>query len=516
MRTVKRTTLALNEGKKSSLKCLCAAYTREKRYWLDSLKSYQMQGLLGSHRKIRDQFVKEGYASTSGLQARHWKLALQDAVETWDRYWQAIFVKIRPKIFKHCFNENERHYAYFLIKGYEQFAELMQGGVPQVSFELDFESRKRISGYVRRLVKRFKGKAPTVRKARTVKFDPNCYDLFEHKGRQYVKLMSLERGKRIIVPLEGKSNIKGNITLVLSNEAIQIHASQDLPKKVNPLKNVVAVDFGYTEVMTDVAANRYGTQFGKILTKRSDQLCQKMKRRNSLHALVKNNSCPQKAHRIRRCNLGRQKLTRTKQKSAASLKCEINQAINQLIKTTHPAILITEDLSHLFSYDKSKVVNRRLSSWLRGEIQDRISFKALAEGFRHEQVNPAYGSQACPKCDFVDSKNRIADRFMCLHCRHEDIADRIAALNYAKRYGDPEISLYTPYREVKTILLDRFQRRLEADIRDCSGQDSRNRSRNESTKPVEIENIIAGRESSHENRTVNQRAKQNKYVSIRF
>jgi hypothetical protein len=32
-------------------------------------------------------------------------------------------------------------------------------------------------------------------------------------------------------------------------------------------------------------------------------------------------------------------------------------------------------------------------AWLKGKLQDRIAFKALAEGFRHEQVNPAYGSQ---------------------------------------------------------------------------------------------------------------------------
>jgi putative transposase len=322
--------------------------------------------------------------------------------------------------------------------------------------------------------------------------------------------MSLERGKRIIVPLEGISNIKGNITVVLSKETVQINISQELPKIVKPLKNVVAVDFGYTEVMTDAAANRYGTQFGKILTKRSDQLCQKMKQRNQLHALEKNNSSPQKARRIRRYNLGRQKLNCTKQKSTASLKCEINQAINQLIKTTNPDIFITEDLSHLFFHNKSKVVNRRLSSWLRGEIQDRISFKALAEGFRHEQVNPAYGSQTCPKCGFVDSKNRMADKFMCLDCRHEDIADRVAAQNYAKRYGDPEISQYTPYREVKTILLDRFHRRLEAEVSaTVQGRTLETVSGMNPPNPIEIENIIAGRESSRQNRTVNQRAKQN-------
>jgi hypothetical protein len=53
------------------------------------------------------------------------------------------------------------------------------------------------------------------------------------------------------------------------------------------------------------------------------------------------------------------------------------------------------------------------------------------------------------------------DSFTCTHCGHEDIADRVAALNYAGRYGDQEIGQYTPYCQVKTILLDRFHRRLE-------------------------------------------------------
>jgi hypothetical protein len=141
----------------------------------------------------------------------------------------------------------------------------------------------------------------------------------------------------------------------------------------------------------------------------------------------------------------------------------------------------------------------------------------LAEGFRHEQVNPAYGSQTCSKCDFVDRKNRTADKFRCLHCRHEDIADRIAAENYARRYGDQQISLYTPYREVKTILLDRFHRRLEAEQSvTVPGRTLETVPGMNPPTPVEIENIIAGRELSHQNQTVNQRAKQNEYVSIHF
>ena len=87
----------------------------------------------------------------------------------------------------------------------------------------------------------------------------------------------------------------------------------------------------------------------------------------------------------------------------------------------------------------------------------------MAEGFRHEQVNPAYTSQLCPKCDFVDSKNRNGDKFTCLHCKYEDVADRVAALNIERRWYDPEIGLYTHYSEVKAILQDRFYRRLEAE-----------------------------------------------------
>jgi transposase len=42
----------------------------------------------------------------------------------------------------------------------------------------------------------------------------------------------------------------------------------------------------------------------------------------------------------------------------------------------------------------------------------------------------------------VDQKNRKEDRFQCLHCGHVDLSDRVAALNYARRFGDPEIGQY--------------------------------------------------------------------------
>lgn len=465
MRTIKRKALPLNKDKLNAVKFLSKAYAKEKNHWLDVLKGWKYQGLIDSPRKIRDQFIHQNYHSSNGLQARHWKLALQDAVETWDKNWKAHFISIRSKIASYFSQETERHYAYWLIKGYAQFSEMMQGKVPNPPFEIDKIACQRIVNYIQRQVKKRKPKKAVVKKARSIKFDADCYSVFEHHGIQYIKIMSLEKGKRIAIPLTGKGVIEGNITLVIDDKDIFIHVAQKmLPLKKLSQEPVEAVDFGYSEVMTDTAGYRYGMQFGKILTKTCDERNKKMQKRHKLHAIHKKQikKYSKKQAKIFKYNLGVKKLNKKSKQRKISLEREINTAINDLLKNKKPSILITEDLSHNFSYNKPKSINRKLSSWLRGKLQERVVFKALAEGFRHEQVNPAYGSQTCFCCDFVNYKNRNGDRFKCLNCGHEDISDRVAAMNYLKRFGDETIGRYMPYSQVKTILLSRFHRRLEA------------------------------------------------------
>ena len=515
MRTVKRKALLLNAKKQQALESLCQAYTCEKQVWLQHFRAWKSQSYLGRPRTLRDEMIKQGYQSSSGLQARHWKLALEDVAETWDKYWQSTFAKVRLKItHRKDLSETERHYAYWLLKGYSQFSAMMQGKCPESPFAIENFSRRHTAGYVRRITRQCKGKPPTVKKARSVRFDANCYDLFEHKGRQYIKIMSLVPGRRICIPLSGKAAISGTITLVLSEGNVDFHIPQELKKKKLPKTSPEAVDFGYSEVMTDTQGIRYGTQFGAILTQASENRHRKMQKRHKLHALEKKKrvSEPKIAKRLRKYNLGKQKQHATTTRFRTTLEREINTSINQLLQTKNPSLLITEDLRHTFKYDKSKQMNRRLSSWLRGKLQDRIAFKALAEGFRHEQVNPAYGSQSCPFCEFVDPRNRKNDHFQCLHCGHEDISDRIAAQNYARRFGDPEIGRYTPYRQVKTILLDRFHRRLE------TGQPVTVPGRTLETVvemyPPSLSRLLSQPEERNlANRTVNQRAKlKNKHV----
>ncbi len=465
MRTIKRSVLPLNEKKKKAIQALCYAYSSEKQYWLGVLQNWKFQKLLGSPRKIRDLFLKENYQSRYGLQARHWKLALQDAANTWDSYWQALFIPLRQKINSYAAQEEERHYAYWLLSGYEQFSSLMQGLTPRPTFPIEKATCHRIAAYLRKKIKKLRKRPPCVQKKRRVAFDSNCYRSFENEGRQYLGLMSLDKGKRLILPLLGNKKIDGNLTLIMGKNSLVIHQTEELKPCIRPQGNgIEAIDFGYTEALTDTQGNRYGTELGSLLTQASDVLNEKMKKRNRLHALKKKYRVtnPIKARRLLKYNLGRQKLVSTMNRTKASIACEVNKGINKFVASKNLSLLVTEDLRHTFSYDGPKALNRRLSFWIRGLLQDRIVFKALAKGFRHEQVNPAYGSQTCPSCGFVDKKNRSQDVFRCLYCGHEDHSDRVAALNYASRYGDQEISQYTPYWQVRTILFARFHRRLEA------------------------------------------------------
>jgi len=511
MRTVKRVSEQINSAKMILLEDLCRAYAREKRYWLDVFRSWSIQAELQSYRRVRDELVHSEYISIYGLQARQWKLALQDAMGVWDKYWQSIFVQARKKIASTFCLENMRHYAFWLLCGYEQFSACMKGKALTAPFDFSSKEAEKVSKIVQRIIRKLMKKSPSIRKMNSIKLDADCYEVFEEKGRQYIKVMSLQKGKRIVIPLLGKATIQGNITLLIKEGYVEIHVAHEIHQPSCVKTDIMeAVDFGFTEVMVDQTGVCYGTNLGSILSRASDKLSDKMKQRNRLHAICKKS---RKIQRLKKFNLGKKKLQAWKKKVKACISKEINTAIHKLVDIKKPSLLITEDLSHRFSYNKSKRINRRLSSWVRGEIQNRVSFKALVKGFHHEQVNPAYGSQTCLLCDFVDSRNRTGDVFKCLHCKHEDIADRVAAMNYARRYGDPKISLGMPPRQVRFILLDKFFRRLEKE-QSLTVPGKTAETVSEEYPPPLSKKTIAEREQSRKDRTVPRRAKQNQYEHI--
>ena len=468
MRTVKRLAEPLNAGKLASLEAVRSAYAHEKQHWLNEFQKVDNRARIKRHRQVRDEALRAGYLPATALPARLWKLALVEAAETMDKYWQALFVDIRSRAGKNrSFSDDQRHYLNSLLKNYASFFQAISGVLPAFKPSLTDQQKHQVVRWLNRAVGSLKGHLPSVKNQRSVALDADCYTVFKEGSTQYLKVMTLVRGQRAIIPLKGDAAISGNIRLVFKPSGVEVHVSQGL--KVNSIGTGVieAIDFGYTEAFTGTDGVAYGDQLGVIITDASNTRDRVGKARNKLRALAvkyaasRNPKHRKKARNLNRCNLGMKKWHRREGKARAAIACEINHGLNVLIREKQPSVLVSEDLRQAFTFDKPRSWNRKLSAWVRGVLQDRVAFKGLAKGFRHEAVNPAYGSQMCPACGFVEKTNRRGDTFLCLHCSHADQSDRVAAINYLHRYGDPEITRFTPYRVVKTMLMERFHRRLE-------------------------------------------------------
>jgi transposase len=372
-------------------------------------------------------------------------------------------------------DDDRKHYCFWLMKDYGRILDLFAHKYPEPGFKdkngtvvvLGYKRRKQAAHYLNRIIRRHRGNYPRVKKARSFCVDANMYTVFEEEGAQYISVMGLEKGKRVIVPLLGTGTISGDLRIVLDcqKQRIEVHRAVDVKQRWLPADGVIeALDFGYTEAFTDHDGKPYGEGLGRLLSAFSDNLNRTGKARNKLHALEKEYRKSGKSHKanhIRKFNLGFKKKDRMRHRAQASVDNRINNGFNSMYAERHPSVVVTENLGHTFRFENHKGMNRKLSIWVRGTIQDRAEFKAMEGGSLHKQVNCAYGSQLCPSCGFLWSKNRSGDTFKCLFCGHEGHSDAVAATNYLHRVSDGEISLYTPYGMVKRILMERFLRRLE-------------------------------------------------------
>jgi IS605 OrfB family transposase len=372
---------------------------------------------------------------------------------------------------KGTWTENEMHYAYWMCFTGKRLAELMAGNAPEPEhFKLSRAEKKRVRNYLRRIIRRKRGDRPVARTARSFALDANMYSIVEKPGSdrdkkntQFLTIMGLEPRKRLVIPLTGYSHFAGNIRIVLDfqKQRVEVHTINEMIEEYFQ-GETIALDAGISEVFTDEKGNQYEPAFGKTLGVISTQLNKTGKARNKAHALRKTSS-KHKAHRIRKYNLGKQKKQKRTRKARERIRQQISCAIRQVVKTRKPGLIVTENLD-IRGKSKSKELSRRVTIWMRSSLKERLGFLALVEGFHQQQVNPAYTSQMCPTCLFVDKGNRAGDIFKCLNCGYSDHADRVAANNLLARRNDPEITIYTPKSVVWSILQKRFIASLETPV----------------------------------------------------
>ena len=468
-RCVKRYSLPLNKLKWLLLLEIVESYAQQKDYFLTQYPSLKNIYACYSFRDIRNLWVSRDYQSPFGLQKRGWKLALKDSLETLDRYWAALTSLWKGSIFQSNLSEEEKHYIFRAIYSRKNLDLVLRYGAKvTLGLDLTLKQRKRCIRFLLKLIKKSVGESPRVKLARSFLAEPETYRTFFHKGRQYIAIASKEKGKRLIIPLTGKGKISGQIRVVLDFERrrIEIHQIVKKGKYITPPKgDAIGIDWGITEVLTDSDSDRWGKDFGKSLTKYSEQIKNKGKKRNKLHAVAKKHKKKRnhkKYKKVLKHNLGSKKQKKSSYKRKTHLENQVNRALNEFLPQKDPKIISCEDLTHLRGKAKSKKLSRLVSLWIRNIINERFEFKVLQRGSLLKRANPAYSSQICLNCGWVHRGNRNGDLFKCQFCGHTAASDWSAALELLRRLNDPEISLWTPKEQVKRLLLQRFRRRLES------------------------------------------------------
>jgi putative transposase len=145
-------------------------------------------------------------------------------------------------------------------------------------------------------------------------------------------------------------------------------------------------------------------------------------------------------------------------------KKDTNHVISNLIiskaKGTTRAIGI-EDLKYIRSrVTVGRGQRDRHSKWTFGELRNFLTYKAKREGVPLRIVDPKNTSRECPKCQYIDKRNRkTRNLFECLQCGYTNMADYVAAVNIAARaaVNQPIVaSLFsTVTNQPEPVILDR-------------------------------------------------------------
>lgn len=120
----------------------------------------------------------------------------------------------------------------------------------------------------------------------------------------------------------------------------------------------------------------------------------------------------------------------------------IRSAVDTYIESLHgdKTILTAMELLDIKEFNKSRKVNGMLSVFSRGKLTEKLMKELSWHGFPFVQVEPAYTSQTCPVCGYLDKASRNGKVFHCTCCGHTDDADHVGSINIKARAEDNEIN----------------------------------------------------------------------------
>jgi hypothetical protein len=406
---------------------------------------------------IQFMTVKPAGAAALGVPARLWKATLDDVLADIKANRTAAKAAVVRNLYRRELNDADLEAKLDLLRHDAWFGQPL----------------------LRRLMRRQWKRGKTSVDTHLV-LDTQCYAVRKDAGgRTWLDVIGLTPKKRLAIPLASRVPISGTIRLILRGGCNARHARGqdhgqdarggrlDIHHAVPEAKACVTrpcglralgADKGYTEVFTDSDGERHGLGLGALLTAKSDANRVRYGGRQTLAAIADKHLVKgryRKHARIVQRNLGKQKIVRQKVRHRAEMRSTVFTATHALAIAAL-LLLVVEDLSRpIVGYDRGKNMNRRLSGWVKGLIQEAVESVSRRRGASVDSVNAAYTSQVV-RCH-PSFGRREGDKLHCTICKAVYDVDVVAAENLLEQRTDREIGRFTPYRKVRVILEQRFR-----------------------------------------------------------
>lgn len=434
-------------------------------------------------REIRNHLVnhEKDEMKKFHLPGRTWKMELSEVISNVKTMW----VNTADEI-KHYIRDNEnltnedQHYLFYILKSKDLWAEALQFKKVSETKKLSAIHVSKDKSYLIKLLCRYTRLAkPKISKSihlKSMQLDTGMYDLIDGN----LSIQTNKKRSRLKIKLRNNVTIKkGNIRIVLNREKniLEVHKLILVPQKKNNYSNDVGLDKGYTKMLSSSSGKEYGIVLGELLSKAIEYINQKNKVRNYYHSLIRNlekelkeNSSlskkeqkriNQKIKKIKKHNLSKKAYMRHRNKDKEIIKSYVNHEIKRFILTEHPSRIALEDLKfESTSHKKMKNFNRKMNLWIKGYIDERLNYYADIYNIKVVYVSAAYTSQFCAICGArLDNRTGIHHEIgHCPNCGEID-ANINAAKNIKARLYDSEIILYTPYKKIEKILIDRYSKK---------------------------------------------------------
>lgn len=155
------------------------------------------------------------------------------------------------------------------------------------------------------------------------------------------------------------------------------------------------------------------------------------------------------------------------------IKTRINSALNRLIDIHAPQEIVVERLDFRMP-GLSRRLNRIITNCGRSVFKGKLDDLAERFGIEVAEVSPAYTSQECSRCGFIDRGNRRSQsEFRCLHCGHTAHADVDGAKVITARRSCGLDFRFASRVQVLGVLRERFAERHRPGTKASSGQPAR-------------------------------------------